>query len=130
MPLRTNSKQARENIRKFIVENFNYEQFLDDTGENLEHDFEVVKRVILDTFNKAKYYSDSYAVSRGIRPAVVFHDWVTGLPLYFIADDIVLGNANETLGAILNQTESEREKFSEMDSMNLLIDLIYRELTR
>lgn len=128
--LKTNSKEFRNKLRNYIIDCFNFEQYLDDTGINLEHTFDAVKTAILESFNNEKYYSDSYAINHGIKPATMFNDWVCGLPLYFNVDDFVLGDAGEILGGLLNQSKSDRAKYSTMESMNLLIDLIYRELKR
>ena len=128
--IKTNSKIFRENLKKYIVGCFNFEQYTEDTGKTLEHSFDSVKVAILESFNKEKYYSNSYALAHGVRPSTMFRDWCCGLPTYLICDDFVLGNAVETLGNLLEQTETEKARYSEMDSMNLLIDLIYRELTR
>ena len=130
MALRTNSKKFRENLRKFIIDNFNFDEYLINTGIQLEHDFDLVKNVIIETFNDEKYYSNEYAIKHGIAPATMFFDWCWGLPLYLICDDFVLGDSVETLGNLLEQNDMEKSKYNESDSMRLLIDLIYRELTK
>lgn len=128
--IKTNSKQARENIKKFIIDNFNFEEYLNNTGELLEKDFMKVKSAVLESFNNEKYYEDSYAVAHGIAPSKMFYDWMSGLPTMLSSDDIFLKSAIDTLGDILEQTTAERNKYKDADAEKLLCDLIYRELTR
>ncbi len=130
MALKTNSKKFRENLRKYIIDNFNFDEYFINTGIQLEHDFNLVKKVIIDTFNKEKYYSNEYAIKHGIAPAKMFYDWCCGLPLYLICDDFILGDSVETLGNLLEQTDAEKSKYNDMQSMQMIIDLIYRELTK
>ena len=130
MALKTNSKQARENLKKWIIDNFNFEEYLNNTGKELEKDFSKVSSAIIDTFNSEKYYSNSYAIAHGIAPSKMFYDWMSGLPTMLSSDDIFLKSAIDTLGDILEQTPQEKAKYKESDAEVTMCNLIYRELTR
>ena len=130
MALKTNTKAVREKIKNYIMSQFDFDAFYDDNGFHLVDTFESVKEEVIAEFNHEKYYSDSYAGAHGIRNDSMFYDWMTGLPMYFSCDFILNNNANEVLGDILEQTEPEKAKYSEMDSQKLFSMLIYRELTR
>lgn len=91
--LKTNSKQAAENIRAYIVDNFTPEGYTD----NPPQEFPEIAAFILATFRNEKYWC----------PQTV--------------DD---------LGAILEETDQEKARYTEQQAEQLLTDLIYRELVK
>ena len=68
--LKTNSKQARENVREYIVNHFNPDSY-DFRGDS--SDFATVARYIMARFEREKLGE------RGTR-AELFEDWCAGLP--------------------------------------------------
>lgn len=125
--LRTNSKQARENIRQYIIENFTPENYTDEeiTG------FENIAKFILDVF-KSEYY-DNYCnrnVARRYTQAEAFKDWCSGLPSVLDTCYYYNRSAVEDVKNILEETDAEASKYNEQQAEELLTSLIYRELTR
>ena len=121
MALRTNSKVVRERIQEFIRESVDVEEF-----EGLKHSFPEVARFVMDSFE--------FAV-KGRRPIYnmqeYFEDWLQGLP--FGLGNHYVGcykNAIDILGDILEETEEERNRFSQEQAEHLLASLMYRELLK
>ena len=122
--LRTNSKRAIENIKKYIVDHF------DCSGHDLEKEpetFPEIARFILATCWEEKRYSARNG-SEGSPTQGTFIDWCQGLPSVLDTCYYYNRSAVEDLGNILEETEAERNKFSEQDAERMLSCLIYREL--
>lgn len=119
--LRTNSKQARENIKQYIVENFTPENYTDEeiTG------FENIAKFILEVFEKEMFYT-----SGRYTQAEVFESWCSGLPSVLDTCYYYNRSAVEDLKKILEETDAEANKYTEQQAEELLTSLIYRELTR
>ena len=119
--LRSNSKKARENIRVYIMDNFTPDSHGRDRDEF--ETFGEVAAFILETFRSEKRYE------RGPE-AAIFTDWCQGLPSVIDTCYYYNRSAVEDLGAILEETEAERNRYSEADAEKLLTNLIYRELLK
>ena len=119
--LMINSKQARENIKQYIVENFTPENYTDEeiTG------FENVAKFILNVF-KSEYYN----VTGRYTQAEAFKNWCSGLPSVLDTCYYYNRSAVEDLKKILEETDAEANKYTEQQAEELLTSLIYRELTR
>ena len=123
--LKTNSKKAIENIKKYIVDHF------DCSGYDLEKEpetFPEIARFILDTCWEEKRYNVPEYFGK-IPTQAVFVDWCQGLPSVLDTCYYYNRSAVTDLGDILEETETERNKFSEQDAERMLSCLIYRELT-
>lgn len=123
--LRSNSKKAIENIKKYIVDHF------DCSGHDLEKEpetFPEIARFILETCREEKRYSSSDRFGN-IPSQDTFIDWCQGLPSVLDTCYYYNRSAVTDLGDILEETEAERNKFSEQDAERMLSCLIYRELT-
>lgn len=121
--LKTNSKQARQNVQRYIMNNF----------DGCNHEIETPKtftetaHIIMDVFNSEKPAEGGYSrMSEQER----FTEWAAGLP--FILDTCYYYNrsAVDDLGEILEETEQEKARYSEQDAEKLLTYLIYKELVR
>lgn len=124
--LRTNTKKAAANIRAYIMDEFTPEGYTD----NPPQEFPEVAAFILDTFRSEKYwYPQDVRYYHGCE-RLAFRDWCAGLPS--ILDTCYYHNrsAVDDLGAILEETEEEKARFTEQEAVQLLTDLIYRELTK
>jgi hypothetical protein len=125
--LKTNSKKARENIRSYIVDHFNpcgYEV-------NQEPEtFEEIAKIILETFAEEKPYSTKYIYRYCLSDEKVFMDWAAGLPTILDTCYYYNRSAVDDLGAILEETESEKARYTESDAERLLTHLIFRELMK
>ena len=108
---KTNSKKAAENIRAYIVEGFTPEGYTD----NPPQDFPNIAAFILDTFGSE---------------AAAFADWCAGLPSVLDTCYFYNRSAVDDLGAILEETETEKARYTEQQAEQLLTSLIYRELLK
>ena len=124
--IRTNSKQARENVKNYIQAHFDGCNYGIETPET----FEEVAKIINETFEKEKYYSNDYARRCGLSRLEVFIDWCAGLPSILDTCYYYNRSAVDDLGEILEQTEDERSKYKESDAERLLSTLIYREIEK
>ena len=123
--LKTNSKKARDNVRKFILANTT--TYYGDTFESV---YKACK-YLWDTF-KQEYYDGVKRKTINSRE-YLFNEWVQGLPTGHLFDyylSIGAYNAITLLGNILEETEEERNKYSDDDACTLLTHLIYREIER
>lgn len=123
--LKTNSKKARENIRAYIIINFDPSNYdLTSAPESWPE----IAAFILETFRAEKYYSLEYMRAAGISEQRAFTEWAAGLPSVLDTCYFYNRSAVDDLGAILEETESEKAKHSEHDAEICLTHLIYREL--
>lgn len=120
--LRTNSKKAIENIRAYIINGFDGENYEIETPDT----FEETARIIYNTF--ADEYL--YEYNRRRNEQEVFTEWCQGLPS--ILDTCYYYNrpAVDDLGDILEETEAERSKYTEDQAAEILTKLIYREIKK
>ena len=124
--LKTNSKKARENIRDYIMDNFDASNYTDTPPETWEE----IAPFILETFQTEKYYSLEYMRKAGISEMQAFLDWAAGLPSVLDTCYYYNRSAVDDLGKILEETEEEKSRYSDSAACDLLTRLIYRELVR
>lgn len=118
--LKTNSKAARENIRNYIMEHFDGTNYDIETPET----FQEVARVIYNTFKAEKQDNRPYTEIE------LFLDWCAGLPSILDTCYYYNRSAVDDLGAILDQTEEEKNRYTETQAEKLLTTLIYREIKK
>lgn len=124
--LKTNSKQARANVRAYILENFTPENYTDTPPQG----FPNVAAFILNVFRSEKFpLPQDVQYYRG-RELAAFRDWCAGLPSVMDTCYFYNRSAIDDLGAILDETDAEKARYSERDAEQLLTDLIYSELVR
>ena len=119
MALKTNSKKARENIQKYIMDNFTGEVY----GIETPKTFQETSEVILEVFRNEKQdvrYSEKEN----------FANWAAGLPSILDTCYYYNRSAVDDLGEILEETETEKSRFTETQAEELLSSLIYRELIK
>lgn len=126
--LRTNSKKARENLRHYIMEHFDPSNYLEE--DEVPTTFEGVAAVILETFADEKRYSTQYMYRYGMGDRKVFIDWCQGLPSILDTCYYYNRSAVDDLGAILEETEEEKSKYTEAQAEERLTHLIFAELMR
>lgn len=119
--LKTNSKQARENIRNYIINRFDSSDY---SPEKEPEGFAEVSAFILEAFRGEK---ENY---QNIPECDLFADWAAGLPSVLDTCYYYNRSAVDDLGEILNETQVERDKYTEQDAQKLLSSLIYRELMK
>ena len=139
--LRTNSKKAKANIRKYIVDNFdgaNYSPDFDyiETAKEENRDgikpekdiFSMVKEAINYTFY-VEYLKHNTAYNAGrYCKREAFAAWAAGLPSILDTCYFYNRSAVADLGGILEETEEERSRYTEQQAEILLTNLIFREL--
>lgn len=124
--LRTNSKKAAENIRAYIVDKFTPEDYTDTPPQ----DFPEIAAFILDTFRSEKYWCpQDFRYYHGCE-LLAFRDWCAGLASVLDTCYFYNRSAVNDLGAILEETEQEKARYTEQQAEQLLTDLIYRELLK
>lgn len=122
--LRSNSKAVSEKIRCWIMENADFSGY--DEWESLDtSNYNAVCKALLETCEKEKFYS-SYPSK-----AAMLEDWFCGLPSVLdTAHYIYRANAVDMLGEWLEETESEKARFSESDAEKMISRLLIREILK
>jgi hypothetical protein len=131
--LKTNSKKAQQNLRAYIVENFeggNYSPKYDyiytaeEVGKPLDTVFSMVAWAIW-----TEYRREADGDNRDIKDVDRFTEWTSGLPSVFRCD-YWLGSAKEDLGNILEESESEKERFTSDEAEAFLSRIIYNAIAK
>lgn len=120
--LKTNSKKAVQNIRNYIMDNFNFENY-EETGLKEPTTWEEISAFIWDCFvvEKGKELYRSTFQN-------VFIDWCRGLPSVLDTCYYYNRSAIDDLGAILEETPEEKERFTQSVAEEMLSKLIFKEL--
>ena len=124
--LRTNSKKATKNIRAYIIEGFTPDGYTD----NPPQDWPEIAAFILDVFRSEKYCCLQDICYYHGSEAAAFADWCAGLPSVLDTCYFYNRSAVDDLGAILEETEQEKARYTEQQAEQLLTNLIYRELLK
>lgn len=123
--LKTNTKKAAENIRLYIVDNFTPENYTD----NPPQEFEQIAAFILDCFRSEKrHLLEDFCYYKNEQAA--FADWCAGLPSVLDCCYFYNRSAVDDLAKLLEETETEKTRYTETEAENLLTALIYRELKK
>jgi len=134
--LKTNSKKAIENIKQYIMKN-TAAAFMDAARDAKndgkifpynENNFIDRAAFIWNKFNeeKSETYKKSYFVYYTYE---VFKDWGQGLACGSLFE-FLLHKAVDDLGAILEESEQEKNKFTQEQAEKRLFSLLYREITK
>lgn len=121
--LRSNGKKAIENIRTYIMNNF------DCTGYDMEKPsgWKETAKAIIETFESEMQYTLERRYSKRQE---VFFNWCQGLPSIIDTCYYYNRSAVDDLANILEETEEEKSRFNERQAENQLTWLIYRELEK
>lgn len=127
--LRTNSKKAVENIRAYIIKHFDGENYNFSGDAN---DFHEVAAFIYKCFIDEKYKgAEGYYARRGYRMQDIFEEWAAGLPSVLDACYYYNRSAVDDLTEILEETESEKEKYNdERKAEKFLTALIWLQISK
>ena len=128
--LRVNCKKAVENIKRYITDNFDCSEYSEIKEPTT---FDAIAETIYTVFHSEKRYilKPVWALKMDdMTEYEIFRDWCQGLPS--ILDTCYYWNrsAIKDLGEILEETEEERNRFSESQSEEKLTQLIWREIVR
>lgn len=121
--IRSNSKKAIENIKDYIVENFDPTNY----GRECE-EFEAFAEVA--QFIRNVFRSEYGVDIRRMGEANAFAEWCAGLPSVLDTCYFYNRSAVADLAGILENTEEEAEKFTEQDAEKRLTWLIWREIAK
>ena len=119
--LKTNSKKAKENIRKYILDNYTPDNY----GEEAESkkEFKEVAQFIFDTSrNELNHLVNRVSFKK------LFTEWAQGLPSLLDTCYYYNRSAVDDLGRILEESEQEKAKYSEEQAEAMLTYLIAREI--
>lgn len=117
--LKTNSKKAKENIKNYILENF--EPYNEKEGENLK-DFKSVAKYIYLTF-----YGEAVLKDKNYKGDLYnyFKWWCQGLPSILDTCYYYNRSAKDDIAKILEETEEEKNRYTEEEAEELLTKLIF-----
>lgn len=115
--LRTNSKEVKVTIKDYIINNI--KDFLEDR----EIETNKPATTFWEIIENEKFYNNDRYISNFDKLV----DWLQGLGCG-IGDDIFLGEVKELIGNWLNQTETEKDRYTMEQSEELACKLVYREL--
>lgn len=127
--IKSNSKKAIENIRKYILE-----WDADSIRERAEYDNRELKTddeilaYAYEIFKDEERYEIEHNYSNPC--FVIFEDWARGLALGGLFCYYCNRSAVDDLGAILEETDEEKAKYTEQQAEEMLTRLIYREMER
>ena len=122
--LKSNSKKAKENLINYIIDNFSPEGY----AETPPEEWHEIALFIIDTFRSEKYSRPEDYRYYNNNERAAFADWCAGLPSVLDCCYYYNRSAVDDLGAILEQTETEKKKYTETDAEKLLTRLIYKVL--
>ena len=118
--LRSNSKAVVAKIHKYIVDEIDPDYFCLAEAP----DFPTACKLILTACEDEKFYN---RIRSGLD---TFRDWAQGLPTALNTCYYYNVSAVNLLADWLEETESEKEKYSESEAEEMITRLIYRELTK
>lgn len=124
--LKTNSAKAKENIKKYIMEGFTPEGYTETPPETWTE----TAAFIMGCFRSEKYSRPADFRYYNNNERAAFMDWAAGLPSVLDTCYFYNRSAVDDLGVILEESDTEKSKYSESDAEQLLTYLIYRELLK
>lgn len=122
--LRTNSKKAKENIKNYILENFNPEGYIEEEKDTITKNFSIVCNFIYTTF----YHEEVKYNKNKLTNYEMFKWWCQGLPSVLDCCYYYNRSAIEEVAKILEETEEEKNRFTEQQAEELLTKLIYKTI--
>ncbi len=128
MSLRTNSKKAIQNVRAYILDNFNPEGYSAFDGMD-RADFAAAATMIHFEFIVEKGGDLRFKAGR-IGEYELFKDWCAGLPGILDTCYYYNRSALKDVQNILEQSDAEAARFTESQAEELLTSLIFREIVR
>lgn len=123
--LRTNSKKAKENTKKYIIKIYNNNA--DYSNRKIKTDTKDYNKIIQnikDIFNLE--VGNWYSKQVGQYNAFIY--WCEGLPSIIDTCYYYNRSAKEDIAKILEETEEEKNRYTEEQAEQLLTKLIYKEV--
>lgn len=129
--LKTNTRKARENIRQYILDIYEPEDYTNNNIDTNKQTFEEIAEVIKEVFKLEKLNNENarqYYYRKNYSMYEIFKEWCQGLPSIIDTCYYYNRSAIKDLGDILEETEEERGRFTEEEAEEKLTYLIYREI--
>lgn len=129
--LKTNTRKARENIKKYIMEIYEPEDYSNHNIDTNKQTFDEIAEVIKEVFKLEKLNNENarqYYYRKNYSMYEVFKEWCQGLPTIIDTCYYYNRSAVKDLGDILEETEEEKSRFTEQEAEEKLTYLIYREI--
>lgn len=120
--LKTNCKKVREKVREYIRANYEGENY--DDAPATDSEFGAVC-----SFIWACYYDEVGQYNRG-NIQEDFCEWLCGLPSVLTLPHIYRDSAVDMVGEWLEETESEKARFNEMQACHLINYLVFSEVSK
>lgn len=134
--LKSNSKKAMENIRNYILDNFDPENYNPNFWSEIEYKrknhsvplnrFSVAAHYIYSCFYDEKVKHDK----RRMTEQALFFEWCAGLPSILDTCYYYNRSAVDDLSKVLEETEEEKARYTEAQAEERLTYLIYREIKK
>lgn len=123
--LKTNTKKAAGNIRNYILQDKDYIE--EAYGLKIASEEDMLAAV-WDIFRTE--YAGSIEQNYHVAEYRLFKDWASGLALGNLFCYFYNRSAVQDLGDLLEESEAERNRYSEPEAEDMLTRLIYREVTK
>ena len=124
--LKSNSKKALENVKNYILENFTPEGYT----ETVPTETREIMQFIYNCFISEKFSIENEKRYYKYNEYAAFMDWCAGLPSVLNTCYYYNRSAVDDLGAILEETEAEKKKYSEAEAEKMLTYLIYKVIKK
>lgn len=125
--LRMNSKKVNESIKNYILENIDRDYIEEVTGKEVDKlTYSEIKAALRSIVFEEKEKLHCLRGRRG--KYYFFEEWASGLPSALDAMYYYNISAVDLLGDILEETEEERNRYTERQAEEMLTKLLFREI--
>lgn len=125
--LKTNSKKVKEAIKNYIVENIDHDYIEEVTGKEVDKlTYSEIKAALRSIVFEEKEKLHCLRNRRG--KYYFFQEWASGLPSALDTKYYYNISAVDLLGDILEETDEERNRFTEMQAEEMLTKLLFNEI--
>ena len=127
-----NCKEVNEALKKEIIDSYeSAEEYYTFDGAEMKTEYNDICKDILKSFEREKLNNDLAYKAGRVSKQDLFIEWMSGIPSSFpVSCDIFLGYATEWLGNILDETETEKQKYSDSKAERTACLILYRELNK
>lgn len=127
-----NCKEVNEALKNEIMDSYeSAEEYYTYDGAEMKTEYNDICKDILKMFECEKLNGDLRYKASNMSKQDLFVEWMSGLPSAFpVSCDIFLGSAAEWLGNILDETETEKQKYSDSKAERTSCLILYRELNK
>lgn len=120
--LKTNCKKVNDFVKAFIIAHYTPENYEIEKTDDFKQICQNIWNIFIsergDEIKRYKTYQN------------LFIDYLQGLPSIIDTDYYYQYSANDLLGELLEQTEKEKAKYTEMQSEYLFSYLIFKQITK